>query len=188
MLWVIPTTEVRRMTIGTPPDPAYAPFVEGLKRVASDVVANGEQYWHPATSKWYPYPHADWILDESGLARTTDSSAIGQPEFKEKGGKWVTALHINDGFLGGLFTKVRDAYTSGHAAHPKANLVWHPAGGYWRNAIKRTAAGGSGWDLPPEAIKRLEEVDKLVRDRRIDHATGEQRKLEIIAEYRPPAR
>ena len=171
---------------GAPPDPAYAPFVEGLKRVASDVVANTDYYWHPSTSKWYAYPHRDWILDDAGLAPTTDSTAIGGTEFEERDGKWVTVLRVNDFGLGGLLVKVREAYAKAHAAHPKANLVWHPAGGYWRNAIKQKAAGGPAADLPPEALKRIEEVNELVRDRIIDHATGEFRKLEIIAEYKRP--
>jgi hypothetical protein len=80
--------------------------------------------------------------------------------------------------------KGREAYGKAHAAQPQANLVWHPADGYWRNAIKRASVGGPGPNLPPEAQKRLDEGDEDVRAGRIDHETGERRKLEILAEYR----
>lgn len=171
--------------IGAPIDPAYAPFVEGVKRVAADPPANSTYYWHPATSTWYPYPHADWILEDLALAPTTDSSAIEGPELKERDGKLVAVVSVTESALGPLFTKVREANAAAHATHPKANLIWHPIGGRWRNAIKRKAAGGGGWDLPAEALKRLDEVDEHVRAGIIDHETGERRKLEIISEYEP---
>jgi hypothetical protein len=171
-----------------PPDPAYAPFVKGLEQVASDAGANANYFWHPKTSKWYFYPHKDWILEDPGLGSTTDSSAFGPPELKNRDGKWVSVARVNSLGVAALFAKVREAQAKAEATDPKRNLVWHPVGGYWRNAIKRTGAGGPGPNLPSEALKRLDEVDEQVRAGIIDHPTGELRKLQILAEYDRPRR
>jgi hypothetical protein len=169
------------LSFGPPTDPAYTRFLEGLHRVAAAPAAEASQRWHGADQSWYPYDPAKWGMEDVGAIGTAPESALSNWAFTQT---WT----VNDFAVPELFERVKKAFASLQAWHPKGNFVWSPSGGSWRVAFQRVPSipvppVKPTVELPPEAKAKIAMVEELERRGALSHSSAQQQIARIFAEY-----
>jgi hypothetical protein len=172
---------------GAPPDPAYAPFLAGLKQVVADPDGKVHWRWHPKDSKWYAYDPAKYALDDSYRLPDTPPEMALEQNFGWPKSSW----ELREMFVPDLFSRVRKAYDSISQRYPQATLVWSPWGdGDWRSAFERSNPGpgggpGPGTELPQECLRQIEQVQQQQRRGWITPDQARRLIAAIIAECAP---
>jgi hypothetical protein len=175
------------VTWGTPPpDPAYQPFLAGLRAVAADPVGQTNERWHPPKSNWYSYDPAEWGMEDVRAAPTPPGTAL------QRWGIPPGTLSVNEFTVAHLFTELQSASTRLNTWHPGANFVWSPFGGTWEVAFKRAASpppppppgNTSTGDLPVVAVEKIAVVERMGRLGEITHAVEQAEIQRILNEYR----
>jgi hypothetical protein len=171
-------------SFGPPTDPAYVNFLDGLKKVTGDPKATSIWRWHPRDGKWYSYDPAKWVIEDLGLADTSPENALQQ-----EWGFPNSTYRVQELFAPELFERLKKASAAYLGRFPRANLVWSPwGGGDWRNAFERgrdphpPPGPHPPSTLPPECVKRVEEVKEWERRGFITHDQAQKQIDAIVAE------
>jgi len=163
---------------GAPPDPAYMRFLEGLRALVRDPAGTSASRWHPADTKWYPYPVSDWLLEDLSIPDTAPGEALKEhlPYFAGSTHSW----ELQEFWVRDLFDRIQKVFARESPLHPRSNLVWSPSGGRWRNAIRRTSSlpppsqgPAPRPQLPAECVQRVEQVREWIRHGYITHDQGQ---------------
>jgi hypothetical protein len=168
---------------GAPTDPAYLSFLEGLKKVAADPKATSRWRWHPRDGKWYTYDPTTYVIEDLGLVDTSPEMA-----FRQSWGFPDSTYQVVEMFVPELFERLKKAAAAHLARYPSANLIWSPwGGGDWRNAFERGRQPHPPTDphiptLPPECVKRVNDVQEWERRGYITHDQAQLQINAIVAE------
>ena len=170
----------------TPPaDPAYQPFLAGLRAVAADPIGQTNERWHPPKSNWSSYDPAEWGMEDVRAAPTPPGTAL------QLWGMPPGTLTVNEFTVVGLFTELQGAFTRLNAWHAGANFVWSPFNGTWEVAFKRSTSPPpppppkrtSIQDLPIVAKEKIAVVERMGVLGEITRAVEQAEIQRIMDEY-----
>lgn len=174
------------MTFGAPPDPRYLSFKQGIKKANDDFADRWRWRWAPGHGAWLTYSADSWIMNDVGIADTTPGLGLdfGNDSRLDSDLWWPDLFARLDAVQRHYRARFPDTTAGG-----KGGLVWTwRYGGDWRVAIPHPNGGGhsdpppNGHTLPPECLKRIEDVREYVRRGIITAAQGQRLINEIVAD------
>jgi hypothetical protein len=175
-----------------PIDPKFIKFADGLRRANDDTRDTRRLRWSPQHGDWFTWSVDEWILDDVGMPDTPPGSSFEIYMRRYPSGEApdnVEEATAKTSF-GDIFTRVEAVYAKYASRWPGLVWTWHN-GGDWRNAIKRSAPGESTdpvvveppiIDVPPECMKRINEVRAFIANGIITAAQGQKMINEIVGQ------